>query len=55
MNGWNSGVLDGTIHTDTWTNDERYLHYRVVIRDNDNAGNRHGYAVYAWQWNRVVV
>jgi len=53
MNGVGSGISDGTIHTDSWSNDVRYTWYRIAITDCNNAGGRCGYASYAWQWNRI--
>ena len=45
---------EGEVHTDDWSNDMQYKYYRVVIRDNNNAGGLGGWAVYTWQWNYIV-
>ena len=53
MNGSGSGLPEGTMHTDNWTNNMKYKYYRLKITDCNNSGGKCGWAVYSWQWNRV--
>uniref|UniRef100_A0A7S3B3X5 F5/8 type C domain-containing protein n=1 Tax=Haptolina ericina TaxID=156174 RepID=A0A7S3B3X5_9EUKA len=53
MNGSGSGMGDGSIYTNNWTNDKKYRWYRVSILTNSGTTGKGGWAVYTWQWNRV--
>jgi len=53
MNGFGSGMSDGTIYTNDWENDARYTFYQVTILNIRDDQHKQGWAVYSWQWNYV--
>ena len=53
MNGYGSGMSEGSVLTNTFSNDVNYRKYRVIIRDMTPSGGQGGWAVYTWKWDRI--
>ena len=59
VNGFNSGMTNGDTVTNTWQNEIKYTQYQVRILDTltsagGTANQYKGYAVFSWQWNRIL-